>query len=107
MRNIYTGIDIGTYHIKVVIAGAPERPDLPMQILGTGTSMSKGMRHGYIINKDECTRAIREALERAKGAAKVQVKSVRIAVGGESLDEIRSTGDVTLTPSGGIVTEAM
>lgn len=102
---IYTGIDIGTYHVKVVIAGAPERPDVPMQILGTGTASSKGMRHGYIIDQAEASRSIREALMRAQGAAKVSVKSARVAVGGVSLDEVRSTGEVSLTASGGIVTD--
>ena len=106
MRKIYTGIDIGTYHVKVVIASAPEQPDVPMQILGTGTATSKGMRHGYIIDQNEATRSIREALARASSAAKVVVKSARVAVGGVSLDEVRSTGDISLAPSGGIVTES-
>jgi cell division protein FtsA len=107
MQKIYTGIDIGTYHVKVVIAAAPAQPDVPMQILGTGTASSKGMRHGYIIDQDEATRSIREAIGRASAAAKVQVKSARVAVGGVSLDEIRSTSEISLTPSGGIVTETI
>ncbi len=105
MRKIYTGIDIGTYHIKVVIAEAAEQPDLPMRILGTGTSASRGLRHGYIVDLKEATRGVREALDRAQAAAKMRVKSARIAVGGVGLDEMRSSGDVTLTASGGIVTE--
>ena len=103
MRKFYTGIDIGTYHVKVVIAAPAERPDLPMQILGTGTSSSRGMRHGYIIDRTEAAKSIREALMRASAAAKVQVKTARVAVGGVGLDEVRSSGDVTLTQSGGIV----
>lgn len=105
MRKFYTGIDIGTYHVKVVIASPADRPDVPMQILGTGTAASKGMRHGYIIDRAEASRSIHEALQRAATAAKVNVKNARIAMGGVGLDEIRSQGDVTLTASGGIVTE--
>ncbi|MBI4133217.1 hypothetical protein HY478_01235, partial [Candidatus Uhrbacteria bacterium] len=100
-----TGIDIGTYHVKAVIATPGETPEVPMQILGTGTSSSKGMRHGYIIDTTEATKSIREALHRAASSAKVKVRHARIAVGGVGLDEIRSMGEVTLTPSGGIVTE--
>lgn len=103
MRKFYTGIDIGTYHVKAVIAAPAERPDLPMQILGTGTSSSRGMRHGYIIDRAEAAKSIREALMRASAAAKIQVKTARIGVGGVGLDEVRSSGDVTLTQSGGIV----
>jgi cell division protein FtsA len=104
-RQIYTGIDIGTYHVKVVISAPGENPDLPMQILGTGTATSKGMRHGYIIDTKEATKSIREALARASQAAKIHVTKARIALGGVSLDEMRSGGDVTLTASGGVVTD--
>jgi cell division protein FtsA len=105
MKTIYTGIDIGTYHVKVVVASPAENPDLPMQILGTGTAASRGLRHGYIVDRAEATRSIKEALARAQSSARVQVKSARVGLGGVGVDEIRSTGDVTLTPSGGIVTE--
>jgi cell division protein FtsA len=105
MRKFYTGIDIGTYHVKVVISTPAERPDLPMQIIGTGTASSRGMRHGYIVDRAEAVRSIREALMRASGAAKVSIKHARVAMGGVGLDEVRSSGDVTLTQSGGIVAE--
>ncbi|MBI5457388.1 cell division protein FtsA [Candidatus Kaiserbacteria bacterium] len=104
-RPIYTGIDIGTYHVKVVVAAPTENSELPLTILGTGTSTSRGLRHGYIIDQKEATRSIREALGRALGAAKVKVRSTRVALGGIGLDEIRSTGEVALTVSGGVVTE--
>ncbi len=104
-RKFYTGIDIGTFQVKVVICAAAENPDLPMQIIGTGTAVSKGMRHGYILDRNEATRSIREALQRASSAAKVRVTSARVALGGMGLDEIRASGEFPLTASGGIVTE--
>ena len=105
MRKIYTGIDIGTYHIKVVIASPGESSEVPMQILGTGTATSKGLRHGYIVDGAEVTKSIREALHRAATAGKVRVRKARVALGGVGLDELRSTGEVPLTQSGGIVTD--
>ena len=105
MRKIYAGIDIGTYHVKAVIAAPPSSPEMPMSILGTGSAASKGMRHGYIVDAKEVTRAIREAVMRAGQATKTPVKSARLAVGGISLEEMRSIGDMTLTTSGGIATD--
>lgn len=105
MRSVYTGIDIGTYHVKVVIAQSADNAELPMQILGTGTASSKGMRHGYIIDVKEATKSIREALHRAATQAKVRVRRARVALGGVGLDELRSEGVVTLTASGGVVTD--
>ena len=104
MRKFYTGIDIGTHQVKVVIAAPPTSPDLPMQILGTGTASTRAMRHGYIIDAKEASKSVKEALERAAGAAKIKVTTARVGVGGVGLDELRSTGDVTLTQSGGVVT---
>ncbi|MDO8513957.1 MAG: cell division protein FtsA [bacterium] len=105
MQRIYTGIDIGTYHVKVVIATLGENPELPLSIIGTGTSASRGMRRGYIIDTKEATKSIREALSRAAGAAKVKVRGARVGLGGIGLEEIRSSAEVALTASGGIVTE--
>lgn len=105
MARYFTGIDIGTYHVKVVIAAAHESGDTPLTIVGTGSAQSKGMRHGYIVNTKEATRSIQEAVQKASQAAKVRVKSARVAIGGISLDEVRSSGDVSLTASHGEVTE--
>lgn len=103
MQQTYTGIDIGTFHIKVVIAEAA--PGEPLRIIGTGNAASKGMRHGYIINTRDTTRSILEAVRAAEAAANRKVKSARIAIGGVGLDELRSTGEVPLTTSGGEVTQ--
>ena len=105
MARVYAGIDIGTHHIKVAIAAPPEHPEAPMHIIGTGLATSKGMRHGYIVDIGEVTKGIKEALVRAQSAAGTSVHSARIALGGVSVDEIRSSGEITLTSSGGIVTE--
>lgn len=103
MRRFYTGIDIGTHYIKVVVAAPPEAADAPMHILATATTASRGMRHGYIVDMKEVARAIHEAAGRAAQSARVPIKSARIAMGGVSLEETRSGAEISLTPSGGIV----
>lgn len=103
-KKFYTGIDIGTYHVKAVIAAPAEKPDLPMQILGTGTAASKGLRHGYIVDTHEAAQSVREAIARAAAGAHVKLTDARVAVGGVGLEDLRSTGEISLTPSGGIVT---
>src|SRR5689334_5188227 len=105
MQKFYTGIDIGTYHVKAVIAAPGAGPDVPMQVLGTGTASSRGLRHGYIVDTKEASASVREAVQRASAAAKIKVTHARVAMGGVGLDEVRSIGDVTLTTSGGVVTE--
>lgn len=103
MAKIYTGIDIGTSHIKVVIAVPDQGGGL--RIVGTAMSTSKSMRHGYIINVLDVTNSIQEAVDRAEKMAGVRVRSARIAIGGVGLDELRALGEVSLTTSGGEVTD--
>jgi cell division protein FtsA len=103
-QRIYTGIDIGTSHIKVMVAAPSESPGAPMQVLGTGIATARGLRHGYVVDAVEATRSVREALARAKAAAKTPITAARIAIGGVGLEEVRSSADITLTASGGVVT---
>lgn len=105
MARIYAGIDIGTFHVKAVIASADPQHEQQFKVLGTGFSSAKGMRHGYIINTRDAAASIKEAIDKAMQAAKVRVRSARIAIGGVGLEEVRSSSDVSLTASGGEVTE--
>jgi cell division protein FtsA len=93
-RRIATGIDIGTYQVKMVVVEelADTRGARQLRILGTGLAESKGLRHGYIVNKDEVALSIREAKRQAESAARVPVRAAFLAVGGISLDEARATG---------------
>lgn len=103
MRTVYTGIDIGTYHIKVVVAAPSESGDVPIKIVSTGSAPAKGMRQGYIVDAKEAAKSIREAVSRAAQAGGVPIKRARLALGGVGLEEVKSSGEVTLTASGGIV----
>jgi len=96
MNKIVTGIDVGTYHVKVVIAERSDDPKLPPRILGTGYAESRGMRHGYTISVAEASRGIRAALAQAVNAARVKVKSAYVGVGGEGLDEAFSRGETVV-----------
>lgn len=93
-RRIATGIDIGTYQVKVVVVEevADTKGGRQLRILGTGLCESKGLRQGYIVNKEEVSASIREAKRQAESVARVPIRSAFLAVGGISLDEARATG---------------
>lgn len=94
-RHIATGIDIGTYQVKVVVAefGRGENGSLRHRIIGSGLSESKGLRHGYIINGSDVTRSIKAALIQAEKTAGVSIRHAFLSVGGVGLDEVRSKGE--------------
>lgn len=91
-RNISVGIDIGTYQIKVVVAEKLDDGSTFPKILGTGFAESRGLRHGYIVNIAEVTRAIRVAVEQAQKTAGIAVRRAYVSVGGIGLSGIVSTG---------------
>ncbi|MFA5996233.1 MAG: cell division protein FtsA, partial [Candidatus Paceibacterota bacterium] len=98
-RRIATGIDIGTYQVKVVVVEefADTKSGRQLRIIGTGLAESKGLRHGYVVNREEVSASIREAKRQAEATARISIRSAFLAVGGISLDEARATGSAIIS----------
>lgn len=98
-RRIATGIDIGTYQVKVVVVeeAADARGARQLHIIGTGLAESKGLRHGYIVNQEEVSASIVKAKQQAESTAMVSIRSAFLSVGGISLDEARATGSAVIS----------
>lgn len=98
-RRIATGIDIGTYQVKVVVVEelADKNGARQLRIIGTGLAESKGLRNGYVVNKDEVAASILRAKQQAESIARVPIQSAFLAVGGISLDEARASGSVVIS----------
>ncbi|MCR4331003.1 MAG: cell division protein FtsA, partial [Patescibacteria group bacterium] len=103
-RNISTGIDIGSSNIRVVVAEYTEESTMPT-IIGSGIAESKGLRHGYIVNMDEVTESIRDAVAQAEKSAGMKIKKAFIAIGGLSLESAIGTGSVFVSRADNEVTE--
>lgn len=107
-ERIITGIDVGTYQVKVVVVREPAKNDpktLP-QIIGTGYAESRGLRNGYIINEGDVVRSVRNAVAQAEKACGFSIKSAYISIGGIGLDEIRSRGETTPSRADSVITQA-
>jgi cell division protein FtsA len=107
MANHYvTGIDIGTYQVKVVIASdARDNHGGVPQIIGTGYAESRGLRNGYIINENDVVRSVRNAVAQAEKASGVKVKHAYISMGGIGLDEIHSRGEAITSRADSVITQ--
>jgi len=96
-EQIITGIDVGTYQVKVVIVSVTHKKNEPRslpQIIGTGHAESRGLRNGYIINETDVIRSIRSAVAQAEKVAGVIIKKAYLSIGSIGLDEIISTGEI-------------
>ena len=105
MANHVTGIDIGTYHVKVVIAEDTGDPRVPPRILGTGYAESRGLRQGYIVSIPEVSRSVAAAVLQASKAARVKVKRVYLGVGGIGVEESFARGETVVERGDSVVTE--
>lgn len=102
---ITTGIDIGTYEVRVVIAEQTDENALPT-VLGTGRAESKGLRHGYTINIADVERSVRLAVAQAEKMAGIKVKKAFISVGGIGLSGINSQGSTMIGRADQTISEA-
>jgi cell division protein FtsA len=85
-RNIITGIDIGTYNVKVVISDSREKDNRGFpKIIGIGNSESRGLRHGYVTNVRDVAESIRKAVQNAEAKAGIKVKKAFVGVSGIGL----------------------
>ncbi len=100
-----TGIDVGTYQVKVVIATEAEGGKGVPQIIGTGYAESRGLRHGYIVNESDVTRSVRNAVAQAEKASGVKVRRAYISMGGIGLDEIFAHGEAITSRADSVITQ--
>jgi len=104
-RLISVGIDIGTYHIKVVAAEAPQKGGGLPRIVGYGFAESKGLRHGYIVNDQDTIGSLKHALRQAEKSAGIKIKRAFMSVGGIGLGSFLSHGSVMISRADSEVTD--
>lgn len=95
-RNIITGIDVGTYYVKVIIANAKERNEkgLP-KIIASGMAESRGLRHGYVTNVRDVALSIKKAIAIAEEKADIKIKKAFVGISGIGLSGITVNSFVT------------
>lgn len=79
MSRIILGIDIGSTKICSIIA---EVRDLAVQIIGTGSCKSDGIKKGAIVNIEKASKAIKQSVEDAKRMAGVSPNKAIISLSG-------------------------
>ncbi|HRH26035.1 MAG TPA: cell division protein FtsA [Candidatus Paceibacterota bacterium] len=100
------GIDIGTHQIKVMACerSVEDGRHVP-RIIGTGFSESRGLRHGYIVNVQEITHGIREAIAQIQKHADVEIKKAFLGIGGVGLTSLVHQGSIMISRADGEITD--
>lgn len=92
-RRIITGIDIGSSTVRVVVSEYSSEEAFP-RIIGMGSSEARGLRHGYVVDREEATRSIQKAVHHAEQISGARIDEVFIAFGGTGLEGVVTTGTI-------------
>jgi len=104
-NKIGAGIDIGTYHTKVMIVQSASTDGKPPRIIGTGFAETKGLRHGYIMNRNETAEGLKTALRQAEKAAGVPIRKALVSVGGIGLSSVATFGSAVISRADSEITK--
>lgn len=90
---LVVGLDIGTTKICAIVGEV--RPE-GLDIVGIGTSPSRGLRKGVVINIESTVASIRRAVEEAEMMAGCEIKNVYAGIAGGHIKGINSHGIVAV-----------
>lgn len=95
---IITGIDVGTYHVKVAVARLPKASNDTKQpkpeIIGTGVAESRGLKNGYIVHEADVIRSIKVAIQKAEKSSGHTIKRAHVSIGSIGLEELYAHGEI-------------
>ena len=92
-ENLIVGLDIGTTKICAIVGAMT---DEGLDIVGIGTSPSRGLRKGVVINIEGTVSAIRKAIQEAELMAGCEIKSVFAGIAGGHIKGINSQGVIAI-----------
>jgi cell division protein FtsA len=94
MRNILTGVDVGTSKVCVIIAEISAEGAIA--VLGHGVVPCTGLRKGVVVNIEATVEAIRAAVAEAEKSAGVRLGAAVVGVAGAHIRGLNSHGIVAV-----------
>ena len=93
-NSFFTGLDIGTSSIKVLVA---ELVDGEVNVIGVSNAKSKGVKDGIIVDIEAAATAIKSAISQAEEKAGISIKSVNVGLPANLLQVEPTQGMIPVT----------
>jgi len=93
-KNLIVGLDIGTS--KVVAIVGEITPADEIEIIGIGSSRSRGLKRGVVINIESTVQTIQRAVEEAELMAGCEIHAVYAGIAGSHIRSLNSHGIVAI-----------
>ncbi len=93
-KKLIVGLDIGTSKVVAIVGEISQEGDI--EIVGIGSSPSKGMKKGVVVNIESTVQSIQRAVEEAELMAGCQIHSVYVGIAGSHIRSLNSHGIVAI-----------
>lgn len=93
-RNLIVGLDIGTSKVAAIVGEVTSEGNL--EIIGIGSTPSRGLKKGVVVNLESTVQSIQRAIEEAELMAGCQIKSVFAGIAGSHIKSLNSHGIVAI-----------
>jgi cell division protein FtsA len=93
-RNLIVGLDIGTSKVAAIVGELTS--DGNIEVIGLGSTPSRGLKKGVVVNLESTVQSIQRAIEEAELMAGCQIKSVFAGIAGSHIRSLNSHGVVAI-----------
>lgn len=93
-KNLIVGLDIGTSKVVAIVGEVSY--DEEVEIIGIGSSRSRGLKKGVVVNIESTVQSIQRAVEEAELMAGCEVHSVYTGIAGNHIRSLNSHGIVAI-----------
>lgn len=93
-RKLIVGLDIGTSKVAALVAEHTSIGDI--EIIGIGSTPSRGLKKGVVVNLESTVNSIQRAVEEAELMAGCQIHSVFAGIAGSHIKSLNSHGIVAI-----------
>ena len=92
-KNLIVGLDIGTSKVVAIVG---EISNDQVEIIGLGSSRSRGLKKGVVVNIESTVHSIQRAIEEAELMAGCEIHSVFAGIAGSHIRSLNSHGIVAI-----------
>ena len=93
-KNLIVGLDIGTSKIAAIVGEISV--DDEIEIIGIGSTRSRGLKKGVVVNIESTVHSIQRAIEEAELMAGCEIHSVYTGIAGSHIRSLNSHGIVAI-----------
>ena len=94
--DILVGLSVGTTKVTVIVAGRDPRYQDSVQVIGVGCSPSRGISKGVIVNLNEATESVLDAVRDAENIVGQKLSSAVVAFNSLEVNSVMTEGMVAL-----------